>query len=53
MRHFFSWAIFLLVQKRHLLSESEFAFSFILSAAFVAVGVVNLNRLMGNIISLD
>ncbi len=41
-------AVFLLVQKCHLLSESEFAFLFILSGAFVDVNVVNLNRLMEN-----
>ncbi len=38
-------AVYLLVQKCHLLSESEFAFLFILSAAFVDV---NVNRLMEN-----
>ncbi len=41
-------AVFLLVQKCHLLSESEFAFLFIPSAAFVVVSVANLNRLMEN-----
>ncbi len=39
-------AVFLLVKKRHLLSDSELAFSFSMSTAFVAVSVVHLNRLM-------
>lgn len=46
-------AVFLLVQKRHLLPDSELAFSFSMSTAFVAISVVNLNRLMENKNNLD
>ncbi len=46
-------AVFLLVKKRHLLSDSELAFSFSMSTAFVAVSVVHLNRLMENKDNLD
>ncbi len=41
--------VFLLVQKCHLLSESESAFIFMPSVAFVA----NFNRMMENNINLD
>lgn len=41
-------AEFLLVQKRHLPPESEFAFSFTPSAALVAISVVNFNCLVEN-----
>ncbi len=44
-------AVFLLVQKCYLLSESEFVFS--INLAFVAVSIVNYNGLMENNINSD
>lgn len=40
--------VLLLIQKCHVISEGELAFSFSTSAAFVAVSVVNFNGLLEN-----